>query len=46
MARLEQEVGKLLRQHIFQGNRPQNKRQAAGAALKWLKEYLKHRKGQ
>jgi PncC family amidohydrolase len=38
--------GTLSRQYIFPGNRPQNKRQAAEAALKWLKEYLKHRKGQ
>ena len=27
-------------QHIFQGNREQNKRSAAEAALGWLKEYL------
>ncbi len=28
------------RQHNFAGNREQNKRDAAEAALKWLKEYL------
>ena len=28
------------RQHNFQGNRQQNKIDAAGAALSWLKEYL------
>jgi nicotinamide-nucleotide amidase len=38
--------GTLSRQYIFPGNRRQNKRQAAEAALKWLKEYLKNRRSQ
>ena len=38
--------GTLSRQYIFPGNRLQNKRQAAEAALKWLKEYLKNRQSQ
>jgi len=29
------------RRHLFQGNREQNKEQAAGAALGWVLEYLK-----
>jgi nicotinamide-nucleotide amidase len=43
---LSHNAGTLSRQYIFPGNRLQNKRQAAEAALKWLKEYLKNRKSQ
>jgi nicotinamide-nucleotide amidase len=32
--------GTYSQKHVFQGNREQNKRQAAGAALDWLREYL------
>ena len=32
--------GAYSRRHLFHGDREQNKRSAAGAALSWLKEYL------
>ena len=37
---LSHQVGSYSQQHNFRGNREQNKRNAAEAALSWLKEYL------
>ncbi len=37
---LSHQAGTHSHKHNFQGNREQNKRQAAKAALSWLKEYL------
>ena len=37
---LSHEDGTFNRRHVFQGDREQNKEQAAMAALNWLKEYL------
>lgn len=37
---LSHQAGTHSRKHIFQGNREQNKLEAAKAALGWLKEYL------
>ena len=37
---LSHQTGTYSRKHNFQGNREQNKRDAADAALGWLKEYL------
>ena len=37
---LSHQSGTYSRKHNFQGNREQNKRRAAEAALAWLKEYL------
>jgi len=37
---LSNPTGTYTRKHIFRGNREQNKRDAAEAALSWLKEYL------
>ena len=37
---LSHQGGTFSRKHIFKGNRGQNKRQAAEAALSWLREYL------
>ena len=37
---LSHQAGTYSRKHNFQGNREQNKRDAAEAALGWLKEYL------
>ena len=37
---LSHQAGTYSRKHNFQGNREQNKRQTAEAALAWLKEYL------
>lgn len=37
---LAHQSGTYSREHSFQGNREQNKRSAAEAALNWLKEYL------
>ena len=37
---LSHEAGNYSRKHDFQGNRDQNKLQAAEAALAWLREYL------
>lgn len=37
---LSHQAGTYARRHDFIGNREQNKRYAAGAALGWLKEYL------
>ena len=37
---LSQAGGTASRTHIFSGNRKQNRRQAAEAALTWLKNYL------
>jgi PncC family amidohydrolase len=37
---LSHQGGTYSRRHIFQGDREQNKRNAAEAALRWLKEYL------
>ena len=37
---LSHQAGTYSQKHYFQGNREQNKRQAAEAALGWLKEYL------
>jgi nicotinamide-nucleotide amidase len=37
---LSSSTGTFSRQHIFKGNREQNKHDAAMAALNWLKEYL------
>jgi len=37
---LSHQAGTYSRKHNFQGNREQNKRDAADAALGWLKEYL------
>ncbi|MFC1966698.1 CinA family protein [Chloroflexota bacterium] len=37
---LSHETGTYSQKHIFRGNREQNKRLAAEAALSWLKEYL------
>jgi len=37
---LSHQAGTYSQKHSFQGNREQNKRQAAQAALAWLKEYL------
>ena len=37
---LSHQAGTYSREHKFQGNREQNKRDAAKAALDWLKEYL------
>ena len=37
---LSHQSGTYSQKHIFQGNREQNKRSAAEAALSWLKEYL------
>ena len=37
---LSHQAGTYSRKHNFQGNREQNKRSAAEAALDWLKEYL------
>jgi len=37
---LSHKTGTYSRKHIFQGTRQQNKRDAAEAALSWLKEYL------
>jgi nicotinamide-nucleotide amidase len=38
---LSGEDGTYSRRHIFQGDRQQNKQEAAAAALGWLLEYLK-----
>ena len=37
---LSHRSGTCSREHLFRGNREQNKRQAAETALAWLKEYL------
>ena len=37
---LSHQGGTFSRKHIFQGSREQNKRSAAEAALRWLKDYL------
>ncbi len=37
---LSHKAGTYSREHDFHGNREQNKRDAAEAALSWLKEYL------
>ena len=37
---LSHQAGTYSQKHYFQGNREQNKRHAAEAALSWLKEYL------
>ena len=37
---LSHQAGTYSQKHNFQGNREQNKRDAAEAALGWLKEYL------
>lgn len=37
---LSHQGGTSSRKHIFQGSREQNKRSAADATLRWLKEYL------
>ncbi len=37
---LSHQAGTYSRKHKFQGNREQNKRDAANAALGWLREYL------
>ena len=37
---LSHQVGPLSQRHEFHGDREQNKRSAAEAALRWLKEYL------
>jgi nicotinamide-nucleotide amidase len=37
---LSHSSGTFSRKHIFQGNRQQNKEQAAHTALSWVKEYL------
>ncbi len=37
---LSHQAGTYHQKHIFQGDREQNKRSAAEAALNWLKEYL------
>ena len=37
---LSHQTGTYSRKHNFQGDREQNKRSAASAALGWLKEYL------
>lgn len=37
---LSHQTGTYSREHTFQGDREQNKRSAAEAALDWLKEYL------
>ncbi len=37
---LSHQAGTYSQKHNFQGNREQNKRRAAEAALSWLKEYL------
>jgi nicotinamide-nucleotide amidase len=37
---LSYQGGTFNRRYVFQGNREQNKKQAAAAALTWLKEYL------
>ena len=37
---LSHQAGTYSRKHSFQGNREQNKRSTAEAALSWLKEYL------
>jgi nicotinamide-nucleotide amidase len=37
---LSHRAGTFSRKHLFSGNRGQNKRDAAEAALTWLKEYL------
>ncbi len=37
---LSHQAGTYSQKHYFQGNREQNKRSAAEAALAWLKEYL------
>jgi len=37
---LADEAGAYSRRHVFTGDREQNKRSAAEAALNWLKEYL------
>ena len=37
---LSHQAGTCSQKHIFQGNREQNKQDAAEAALGWLKEYL------
>jgi len=37
---LSHQAGTYSRKHIFQGDREQNKLEAAKAALGWLKEYL------
>ena len=37
---LSHQAGTYSQKHYFQGNREQNKRRAAEAALGWLKEYL------
>ena len=37
---LSHQAGTYSQKHSFQGNREQNKRRAAEAALSWLKEYL------
>jgi nicotinamide-nucleotide amidase len=37
---LSNQAGTYSQEHSFQGNREQNKRRAAEAALGWLKEYL------
>ncbi len=38
---LSHQGGTYSQRHIFRGDREQNKRSAAEAALKWLKEYLR-----
>ena len=37
---LSSQTGTYSRKHSFHGDREQNKQSAAGAALRWLKEYL------
>ena len=37
---LSHQAGTYSQQHIFRGDREQNKQRAAEAALVWLKEYL------
>jgi len=37
---LSNPTGTYTQKHIFPGNREKNKREAAEAALSWLKEYL------
>jgi nicotinamide-nucleotide amidase len=37
---LSHQAGTCSQKHLFQGNREQNKQEAAQAALIWLKEYL------
>ena len=37
---LSRQAGTYSQKHVFPGDREQNKRRAAKAALSWLKEYL------